>query len=717
MERPISAYNWRPVLKIVIIYALCGTLWIYLSDTILAAITSNKTLLTKIAVLKGLVYVSLTSLLLYALIIRYINRLRQAEEQKRKSEIGYSSLFDNMQEGYAYCGMIYDENKQPVDFVYIKINKSFERITGIKNAAGKRVAELIPGIRESSPELFERYGRVASTGAADKFEIYIDLLKIWFDVSVYSPEKDFFVAVFDDITARKNSEAALRASEERSHFLANVLEHASQPFAVGYQDGRIGQFNNAFLNLVGYTKEEIASIDWMHALTPPEWIDIERAKLVELTRTGQPVRYEKEYVRKNGTRVSVELLVHLIREKKGMPEYFYAFITDVTEQKKLQSQILQAQKNQSIGTLAGGIAHDFNNILAIVLAYSSALDRSADNTEKVREYSRTISQAVNRGATLVRQILTFARQTDIKLEPLNLPDLIHELISMLKQTFPKVISLIDIIDDDVAFINVDRTQVHQTLLNLCINARDAMPNGGSITIKAAKHSKDRVQERFPNAEQDFYICISVTDTGEGMDYATRQRIFDPFFTTKEQGKGTGLGLAVVYGVIQSHKGFIDVESTVGRGTTFRLYFPAHEIIETSMETPSVTESSVAGGTETVLLVEDEEALIQMVRFMLESKGYKVFTALDGKVAVNIYGQHKQEIDIVITDMGLPGLTGAEEFKKLKEIDPDVTMICASGFFEPDVKSELRKAGVKGFIQKPYEPKEILKIIREVLDNK
>jgi CheY-like chemotaxis protein len=225
-----------------------------------------------------------------------------------------------------------------------------------------------------------------------------------------------------------------------------------------------------------------------------------------------------------------------------------------------------------------------------------------------------------------------------------------------------------------------------------------------------------LKEQFPTADQDSYVCISVTDTGEGMNEATRLRVFEPFFTTKAKGKGTGLGLSVVYGVMQTHQGFITVESELGHGTTFRLYFPIPNINEKSVNSRQVNPFEI-GGTETILLVEDEELLIEMVRFLLESKGYKVFVAQDGAEAIEVYQKHKQEIAIVVTDMGLPTMTGIEEFKKLKEIDPNVKVILASGYFESDIKSELLKAGAKGFLQKPYNPDEILRALREVLDKK
>jgi CheY-like chemotaxis protein len=289
---------------------------------------------------------------------------------------------------------------------------------------------------------------------------------------------------------------------------------------------------------------------------------------------------------------------------------------------------------------------------------------------------------------------------------------------MLSQTFPKTIILRENIEKDIPYISADRTQIYQALLNLCVNARDAMPNGGCITLTIEKRTGEQIRKQFPTANQDSYLCTSVTDTGEGMDETTRSRIFDPFFTTKEKGKGTGLGLSVVFGVVQTHNGFIDVESEPGKGTTFRLYLPVSQTVEPIRveEGQTITEE-ILGGTETLLVVEDEKALSELVRHLLETKGYKVHTAQDGNEAIEVYKRYKEEIDIVLTDMGLPGMVGAEVFKKLKEINPNVSVIFCSGSNEPNIKSELYKAGAKGFIQKPYDPNELLRKLREVLDEK
>jgi len=288
---------------------------------------------------------------------------------------------------------------------------------------------------------------------------------------------------------------------------------------------------------------------------------------------------------------------------------------------------------------------------------------------------------------------------------------------MLEEMFPKVIEIRKLMDRKIPFISADHSQIHQALLNLCVNARDAMPNGGTLTIRVGTVALNVVQERFVTASSEHYVCISVSDTGVGMDEKTKNRVFDPFFTTKEKGKGTGLGLSVVYGVMQTHHGFVDVESEVGKGTTFSLFLPVPYRTGSGTETLQFSASEAAGGTETILIVEDELVLREVLQTLLESKGYHIYSASDGQEAIEVFRKHRTEIAIVLTDIGLPKISGFEEFRKLREINPHVKVLLASGFLEPDMKSELFKAGAKGFIQKPYSPDEILRLIREVLDEK
>jgi signal transduction histidine kinase/ActR/RegA family two-component response regulator len=394
----------------------------------------------------------------------------------------------------------------------------------------------------------------------------------------------------------------------------------------------------------------------------------------------------------------------------------FGVFRDITEQQRLQDQLIQSQRIQSLGTLAGGVAHDFNNILSIILGYTTELEKGRLEPARHAGAIRTIQNAVGRGAALVQQILTFARRTDVTFEPVILPDLVRELIPMLERTFPKFITFRREFEKDLPVIHADHTQIHQALLNLCVNARDAMPRGGEILIRLSTFSPQEVASRFSEAENYRYVCLAVSDSGTGMDEATRSRVFDPFFTTKGMGKGTGLGLSVVYGIVQSHKGFIEVESKPDIGSTFRLYFPARvDVVARRLD--EERDGEIPGGTETILLVEDEDPMRNLMRMRLEAKGYTVIEARDGLQAVESFSRHQHEIALVFTDLGLPGMAGDEVYRKIRETSPDVRVIFAGGFVMPETKSELAKEGGDTFFQKPYHPSQVLAAIRLMLDSK
>lgn len=390
----------------------------------------------------------------------------------------------------------------------------------------------------------------------------------------------------------------------------------------------------------------------------------------------------------------------------------------VTAEERLrlsEEQLLHAQKMESIGTLAGGIAHDFNNILGIILGYASVLREG--NVDPVRQ-SKSLDAmiaAVERGSALVRQLLTFARKADVLFAPLSVNEAVEEVVSLCAETFPKTIAFSRNLDFSIPAIVADCTQLHQALLNLCINARDAMPQGGTLRISTGAKPSAVVAKRLPDARAGTYVCVSVADTGTGMDSATQARIFEPFFTTKSIEKGTGLGLAIVYGVVRSHQAQIDVESEVGKGTTFHLFFPVTTPGETVVRTPAAAQEETSGGNETILLVEDEESLAALARLVLEDKGYRVLSARDGAEALDVFGRHAREIDLVVTDLGLPKLNGWEAYLRMKRIRPDVSTIIATGYTDMQSKSEMLQSGVKQIVQKPYIPKTLLQVVRETLD--
>jgi two-component system cell cycle sensor histidine kinase/response regulator CckA len=516
--------------------------------------------------------------------------------------------------------------------------------------------------------------------------------------------------------AERNAEleSILHRLGDTEQLLQTILDTSTAIIYVKDIQGKYLLINRRFEVLYNLKREEvIGKTD--HELFPRETADGLRKSDWKALEKGGPFEWEESRPQGDGHHSFIVNKFPLF-DSSHVAYAVCAFMTDITDRKRLEEGLRQAQKLESIGTLAGGIAHDFNNILGIILAYNGSIGRAKDDPDRFIESVETINQAVDRGTALVRQMLTFARQTDVILQALNVNVVVSEVVKMLTATFPKTIEFVKTLDPDIPLVTADLTQVHQVLLNLCVNARDAMPEGGTITISTKMTPAPAVKKKFPAAIRDSYVYISIADTGTGINEATRKRIFEPFFTTKELGKGTGLGLSVVYGVIQSHEGFIDVESQVGKGTIFHIYLPAAlRSTQPEKKTENV-EAAIVGGTETILLVEDEEALLALVRKTLEAKGYRVLTAQDGLEALDFYRRHADQIAVVVSDMGLPKLGGWEAAKKMKELNGDAKIILASGFLEPGRKEKLMRDGMNHFIQKPYNPNEVLAKIREVIDH-
>ena len=369
---------------------------------------------------------------------------------------------------------------------------------------------------------------------------------------------------------------------------------------------------------------------------------------------------------------------------------------------------------EGLGTLAGGIAHDFNNILAIILGYTNRLGDLDAKSNEATSSVRIIKEAVDRGAALVQQLLTSARQTEARFSALDLNALVQELEKMLEATFPKTINFELHLEPNLPLITADRSQIHQVLLNLCVNARDAMKDGGMLTIETSKTSGAELAGSFTAATAQDYACIRVRDTGSGMTRQIKAHIFEPFFTTKERSKGTGLGLSVVYGVVNNHRGFVQVESEPDAGTTFVVFLPVEHAVEKVEGTVRTQVVQKQHAPQTILLVEDEEMLRDLGVTVLEGEGYRVIAAKDGMEAVELFETHRDDIGLVICDLGLPRLGGREAFLKMKESRPGVRAIVASGYLEPTIRSEMLKAGVLDTIQKPYDFNDLLAKIRSVI---
>ena len=518
--------------------------------------------------------------------------------------------------------------------------------------------------------------------------------------------------VVHDITNRKLAEEALRESEAKFR-----MAFTTSPDSININrlnDGMFVSINQGFTRLMEYTEKDILGKTSIETII---WCDLEdRKRLMEgLKKDGVVENLVARFRSKSGE-IKHGMMSASIIELNGV-KHILSITRDITERTLLEEQLRQMQKLEGLGTLAGGIAHDFNNILGIILAYNSSIERSKGDAKKIDLATETIAKAVQRGKTLVQQILTFARKTETAFGAVNVNDVVTEIMTMIMGTFPKILTYSQNFDKTIPYINADHSQLYQALLNLCVNARDAMPTGGVLSITTHMESVAKLRDQHPDADASSYVCLEVSDTGEGMLQETQKHIFEPFFTTKGIGKGTGLGLAVVFGIIQTHKGFIDVESEVGRGTTFRMYLPASQMAEPIMVIDDELLEDIPGGTETVLIVEDEEMLRKSLQMVLMEKGYKVIPAGDGVTALKIYQEKKNDIALVLTDLGLPNMTGLEMCQRIQTINPHERLILATGFLDPDTKLEFLKAGIEHFLYKPYDLAKVLKIVRMVLDGK
>ncbi len=521
-----------------------------------------------------------------------------------------------------------------------------------------------------------------------------------------------------DVTEHIRAEEALRTSEEKYRTL---FEESKDTVYMSTPDGKLLDINTAGLETFGYSsKEEMLAIDIARDIYHnPE----EREKFVRALDTyGYVKDFEKTLKRKDGQDISVIETTTVVRDGHGKPVAYRGILRDITRQKVLEEHLRDVQKMESIGTLAGGIAHDFNNLLGIILGHASLMKLHQSDPAKLEKSIEVIHRATRRGASLVQHLLTFARKTDVVVGSVRVGDLIDDISHLLRETLPRSITVNVDIQKDLPVITADATQIHQVLLNLCLNARDAMPKGGELSIAAATVPGEDLSARFLKVKNQPYLFVRVSDTGTGIDESIRKRIFDPFFTTKGPGKGTGLGLALVYSIVESYGGFVDVDSEPGRGAAFSLYIPARiPDVETSIDADDAS-TAPRGMGEKILVIEDEDMLLESLKTILIENGYNVITARDGEEGILLYNLYARDlfgegIRAVVSDLGLPKIGGDEVCRRIRDIDPKAVILLASGFIDPLLKTELREAGAKFFIQKPYSPEKVLRIIREAVDSR
>ena len=512
-----------------------------------------------------------------------------------------------------------------------------------------------------------------------------------------------------DISERKRSEQDLREAEERMRLL---IESAPIAIRIATQ-GKYSYVNPAFLNLFGYEcPEDIEGL-------PVEALYVETDKRFITARNANRAmglevdpHYRVTGIRKDGAHIDLEAWGSQI-SYQGQRSTL-RFLIDVTESNALRAQLLQAQKMEAIGTLAGGIAHDFNNLLQTVLGYSDfMLQRKKDGEQDYADLQK-IHKAGKRGADLVKSLLTFSRKVETRYVPVDLNQEIAQVRHLLSRTIPKTIKIDLHLSGNLESIKADPSQVGQVLMNLGVNARDAMPDGGILSIETANVKLDKEYcsshlEAMPGS----YVLLTVSDTGQGMDRKTLSHIFEPFFTTKETGKGTGLGLATVYGIVKQHSGHIMCYSEPGHGTTFKIYIPSIHT-EKDLGAPP-KETAIPRGTETILLVEDDDEIRELGAGLLNEFGYEVITAGNGREALEIYQREGQGISLIILDLIMPIMDGRRCLAEILRIDPNARVVIASGYSEGGPVNGAVAAGAKGFIQKPYNMRQLLTTVREIVD--
>lgn len=531
----------------------------------------------------------------------------------------------------------------------------------------------------------------------------------WVDTTIVpfldTSEKPYqYIAIRSDITERKRAEE--RLSEQ-----AALLDKAQDAILVRDLEDHILFWNKGAEDIYGWTKEEATGQDARELLYGENLSHIKQAHQLLLEK-GEWAG-EMRQITKRGEEITVESRWTLVRDDKDKPQSVLIINTNITERKRMEAQFLRAQRMESIGTLAGGIAHDLNNVLSPILLSVEML-RLKLTDEGSQQHLKMLQASAERGADMIKQVLSFARGVQGERIPVQPKYLIKDVVKILNDTLPKSITITSHLPEQLWLISADATQVHQVLMNLCVNSRDAMQGGGQLTLKAENIVVDENYARMHlEAEPGRYVMMTIMDTGIGIPSDTLHKIFEPFFTTKDVGKGTGLGLSTALTIVRSHGGFINVYSEMGKGTQFAFYLPAMEI-GTAAQALQAQPALPTGHGELILIVDDEEAIREITKATLETFGYRVLTASDGTEAVALYAERRDEIKVVLTDMMMPFMDGPATIRALQKLNPQVKLIAASGLAANEKAAEAASAGVKTFLAKPYTASKLLTALAEIL---
>jgi PAS domain S-box-containing protein len=641
--------------------------------------------------------------------IKSVLRLRQTEARLRESEERFRTTFEQVGVGLGHLTLAGE---------WTWVNRRLCQILGYTREELLQKSCLEVVCPEGLQTLLEHKRRVVA-GEAEHFALEQrcrrkDGSVFWASWTVSlarspSGEAEHLLAVVDDISVRK-------WTVENLLLIRSGIEGSSRAIAITDPEGRLSYHNRAFVNMFGYQAAELTEPLAQVALYADQAVG--RA-VFEAIMHGRAWQGEADMVAKDGRHIPVEVRADAIRDERGQLIGLIGVHMDITERRQLEGQLRQAQKMEAVGQLASGVAHDFNNMLAVIRGNADLLLMDADQlSAATNEGLKHIVAASDKAANLTRQLLVFSRKQVMQSEPMQLNDLVRNLAKMLKRTIREDIRLECLYADPLPIIQADPGMLEQVLLNLVVNARDAMPHGGQVQIATERRSMDAAQAQAnPEARAGEFVCLSVSDNGTGIAPEHLPRIFEPFFTTKEPDKGTGLGLATVYGIVKQHQGWIELSSKLGAGTRFNIFLP---VMPAPVPAASAHEAgaNVRGGTERILLVEDDFAVRAITQQILETQGYRVWKAESAQEALELWRDHASEVDVLLSDLVLPGsLSGRELAERLRQDKPQLKVIFMSGY-SPEAgggKTDFVYRLKARFLAKPCATRTILEAVRGCLD--
>ena len=697
--------------RIALIYAGFSVLWIILSDRVATWLAPDLANLILFQTFKGLFFVLASAALVFALV-------RNAERRLQRNETSLRLLFEKLYEGFSLHEVICDEAGQPIDHRFLAVNPAYEALLGLpaNRIEGRTYSEIFP---TSEKHWIEEFGRVALTGETVHHQYYHRELGRWFEISAYCPAPGQFAALSRDVTEDHQSEQLRRLQEERVHLALDGAELGMWDWQV-----KTGTFtcDARWAQMVGHTPTDFpATLDGWDALVHAD--DLSRVRAArDAHLLGSSPAYEVELRLRHASGHWVWVLSRgrvIQRDDDGRPLRVCGTHLDISDRKaaeeerdRLETQLRQAQKMEAVGQLAGGIAHDFNNLLQVINGYAelALADLPAEHAARGRRTRSPERQPRGRSGP---ELLAFSRRQMLSPEAVDLNETVKDLLQMLDRVLGENIETRFTPAASLPAITADRGMVEQVVMNLCVNSRDAMPNGGTLSLETAEAVIDQsFVDRHPWATLGRYVRLSVADSGTGMDANTLERAFEPFFSTKPPGAGTGLGLATVYGIVKQHRGIVRASSEPGRGSQFHVYFPISAAVEgAAVDPPAV---HIAGGHETILLAEDDVAVRDLAQQILTKAGYQVLVAANGREAVSLFARHVADVDLLLMDVVMPDLGGIEAVELIRKIRPEVPAILASGYDDQAVAAATVADQGLGLLRKPFGRAELLRAIRQAL---